>query len=89
MAAAAPWAGIIDATAGTDAARRTELVTWTWRDAYAGRLAASDFELGCQVIAGHVHQMLATVTARTADSSRRPRIPTWCGSRTTSRQKLR
>ena len=41
LAAAAPWAGIIDATAETDAARRIELVTRTWRDAYAGRLAAS------------------------------------------------
>lgn len=66
MAAAAPWAGIIDATAETDAARRTELVTGTWRDAYAGWLAAADVELACQVIAGHVHQVLATVTAAVA-----------------------
>jgi hypothetical protein len=58
-----PWAGLIDAAAETDAARRTELVTGTWRDAYAGRLTASDVELGCQVIAGHVHQVLAIVTA--------------------------
>jgi hypothetical protein len=63
MAAAAPWAGLIDATAETDAARRAELVTRTWRDAYAGRLVASDVELACQVIAGHVYQVLATVTA--------------------------
>jgi hypothetical protein len=63
MAAAAPWAGLIDATAETDAARRAELATRTWREAYAGRLAASDVELACQVIAGHVDQVLATVTA--------------------------
>jgi hypothetical protein len=64
LAAAAPWAGIIDATAETDAARRTELVTRTWRDAYAGRLAASDVELACQVIAGP--EVLAAVTAAAA-----------------------
>jgi hypothetical protein len=61
-----PWAGLIDAAAETGAARRTELVTGTWRDAYAGRLTASDVELGCQVIAGHVHQVLAIVTAAAA-----------------------
>ena len=66
VAAAAPWAGLIDAAAEKDAARRTELVTRTWRDAYAGRLAASDVGLACQVIAGHVDQVLATVTAAPA-----------------------
>jgi hypothetical protein len=59
MAAAAPWAGLIEATAETDAARRADLVTRTWRDAYAGRLAAADVELACRVIAGHADQVLA------------------------------
>jgi hypothetical protein len=69
LAAAAPWAGLIDAAAETDAARRTELVTGTWRDAYAGRLTASDVELGCQVIAGHADQVLAAVTAMAAGAA--------------------
>ena len=62
LAAAAPWAGLLDAAAET-AARRTELVTRTWRDVYAGRLAAPDAELACQVIAGRVDQVLAMVAA--------------------------
>jgi hypothetical protein len=72
VAAAAPWAGIIDAAAETDAARRAELVTRTWRETYAGRLAASDVELACQVIAGHVDQILATVTVAAAAAAGAP-----------------
>jgi hypothetical protein len=63
LAAAGPWAALIGAATETDPARRAELVTGTWRDAYAGRLAAPDAELACQVIARHVDQVLAMVAA--------------------------
>jgi hypothetical protein len=63
LATAAPWAALLDVAAETDAARRAELVARTWRDIYAGRLAAPDAELACQVIDGHVDQVLAMVAA--------------------------
>jgi hypothetical protein len=62
LAAAAPWADILDAAAETDAALRTELVTGTLRAVYSGQLAAPDVELACQVVAGHIDELLATAT---------------------------
>jgi hypothetical protein len=66
LAAAAPWAGMIDAAQETDPARRTELVVATWRDIYGPHLAAPDVELACAVIADHADQVLDIVTQGTA-----------------------
>lgn len=63
LAVAAPWAALAYAAAETDPVRRTELVTGTWRDAYAGRLTAPDTELACQVAAGHADQVLTAIAA--------------------------
>jgi hypothetical protein len=66
LAAAAPWAGMIDAAQETDPARRTELVVATWRDIYGPHLAAPDIELACEVIADHADEVLDIVTRGTA-----------------------
>jgi hypothetical protein len=66
LAAAAPWAGLIDAAQETDAVRRTELVVATWRDIYGPHLAAPDIDLACQVISAHVDEVLATAAESAA-----------------------
>ena len=66
LAAATPWAGLIEAAQETDPARRTELVIATWRDIYGPHLAAPDVELACAVIADHAGEVLDIVARGTA-----------------------
>jgi hypothetical protein len=61
LQAAAPYAGIIDASRETDVTRRTELVTGTWRGIYGPSLTAPDLDLACQVIGEHVEDLLAAL----------------------------
>jgi hypothetical protein len=63
LLAAAPYAGIIDASQESDPVRRAELVVETWRDIYGQSLIAADLELACQVIGEHVEELLADLAS--------------------------
>lgn len=76
LQAAAPWAGIIDASRETDLTRRRELVARTCRDIYRQSLTAPDLDLACQVIAEHAEDLLAAVagTQAAAEAGEPPQL---------------
>ena len=81
--AAAPYAGLIEATRETDPARRSELVIRTWRGIYGEGLPEADVSLASEVIGDHVEELLAAIaeTVTAAETGARPPRPgpPWVG----------